>query len=149
MYVNTVYALQLASFDYQEGEKLSAGLKADGATVVSGAFAYSFTNSVTKNFNVTSSALNFSGNVFSSNEVPCTAWKEAKNPPTPPVPVPPNPPAPANSHEAMSLIKNQHDQLMELSQQLSSTLNQKPAVLKASTRIATIPASIVDSLKGK
>jgi hypothetical protein len=77
LYINEVYALQLANFNYQKGQTIAMGAKADGASVISGNTAYSFASSEIKNFSVQAVALNFNGIKKAYAQLPCVAWTAA------------------------------------------------------------------------
>ena len=74
LYINEVYALQLANFNYQQGNTLAVGAKMDGGSVISGNTAYTFSSSEIKSFSVQSAALNFNGIKKTYDDLPCTAW---------------------------------------------------------------------------
>jgi hypothetical protein len=79
MYIDQVYALELAQFNVQEMKTLKAGAKASGLSVISGDVAYDFSDSATKNFSVENIALNFSGVTPPSSAVPCDAWAHSQS----------------------------------------------------------------------
>lgn len=69
LYVNTMYVIQAATFDYQDAQKLSAGVTADAGSIVTASGAYTYSNSRRDNQSYQTSVINLAGVTWKPGEL--------------------------------------------------------------------------------
>ncbi len=69
LYVNTMYVIQAATFDYQDSQKLSAGANVDVGSVVTASGAYTYTNTKRDTQSYQTSVINISGVTWKPGEL--------------------------------------------------------------------------------
>ncbi len=69
LYVNTMYVIQAATFDYQDSQKLGVGVNADIGSIVTASGAYSYSNAKRDSQSYQTSVINLTGVTWKPGEL--------------------------------------------------------------------------------